>query len=86
MTPTAPQGTFKQCPFWRLRTRFRECGMYDSEVSQATGITQPTLSRRMRGVQPWTSDEITTVCRLLGIPRQQIGNYFFPDVEQEDAE
>ena len=86
MMTATPQGTFKQCPFWKLRMRFRECGMYDYEVSRESGISQPTFSRRMMGAMPWTSDEIAALCRVLGIPRQQIGDYFFPDVEEEDAQ
>lgn len=83
MTP-AVMGTYKQCPFWRLRARFRESGMYDSEVAQATGIANPTFTRRMQGKRPWLSSEIAAICQLLGIPQNQIGKYFFPDVEEEE--
>ena len=46
------QGTFQQIPFWKLRARFRECGMFDEEVARAAGIANPTMSRRMRGIAP----------------------------------
>ena len=76
-------GTYKQLPFWRLRALFRECGMYDFEVSQASGISQPTLNRRMNGYKPWTADEIIALCRLFNIPQEQVGYYFFPELGKE---
>lgn len=84
-TCSPPLGTYKQLPYWRLRALFRECGMFDNEVAQATGIAQPTFSRRMNGSQPWCADEITALCRLLNIPQEKIGYYFFPEVAKEES-
>lgn len=50
--PVAPYGRFQQIPFWRLRALFRERGLYDEDVAALTGITVPTLGRRMRGRVP----------------------------------
>ena len=75
------RGSFTQIPFWRLRARFRECGMFDEEA----GITNPTFSRRMRGVAPWLTSEITAVCAVVGIRRDEIGAYFFPDMNEEET-
>lgn len=86
MTPSTPLGSFHQSPFWRLRARFRDYGLFDSELAQATGIAQSTLSRRMRGTMPWTSDEIKTIFRVLNIPQEQVGAYFFPDIEKEESQ
>lgn len=86
ITPSTPLGSFHQSPFWRLRARFRDYGLFDSELAQATGIAQSTLSRRMRGTMPWTSDEIKTICRVLNIPQEQVGAYFFPDIEKEESQ
>lgn len=82
-TPVA-LGTYKQCPFWKLRAKFRECGMFDNEVAQATGIANPTFTRRMQGKRPWLSSEIAAICQLLGIPQEQIGEYFFPDINKKE--
>jgi len=76
----APYGRFQQIPFWRLRALFRERGLYDEDVAALAGITVPTLGRRMRGAIPWAADEIAAVCRVVGIPRDDIGAYFFPDL------
>ncbi len=78
-------GSFTQIPFWQLRARFRECGMFDEEVAQEAGITNPTFSRRMRGVAPWLTSEITAVCAVVGIQRDEIGEYFFPDMNEEET-
>lgn len=86
MTSTIPRGSFTQIPFWRLRARFRECGMFDEEVAQAAGITNPTFSRRMRGVAPWLTSEITAVCAVVGIRRNEIGEFFFPDFTEEESQ
>lgn len=58
--------------------------MFDHEVARAAGIAQPTFSRRMNGAQPWVADEISALCRLLCIPQEQIGYYFFPEVEPKN--
>lgn len=74
----APYGRFQQIPFWRLRALFRERGLYDEDVAALTGITVPTLGRRMRGHIPWQADEIAAVCRVVGIPRASVGGILFP--------
>lgn len=79
------QGTFQQIPFWKLRARFRECGMFDEEVARAAGIANPTMSRRMRGIAPWLTSEIKAVCEVVGIQRDEIGKYFFPDMNKEES-
>lgn len=84
-SPTVPRGSFTQIPFWKLRARFREFGMFDEEVAQAAGITLPTFGRRMRGVAPWLTSEIIAVCAVVGIRRDEIGMYFFPGMNEKDA-
>lgn len=86
MTTTTPRGTFTQIPFWRLRARFRECGMFDEEVADAAGIKNVTFGRRMRGNAPWLSSEIKAVCRVVGIQRNEIGELFFPDFTEEESQ
>lgn len=85
-SPTVPRGSFTQIPFWKLRARFRECGMFDEEVAQAAGITLPTFGRRMRGTAPWLTSEVKAVCEVVGIPRDEIGIYFFPDFPSNEKD
>lgn len=61
----------------KLRVRFAECEMRQGDVAQAAGIAKSTMTARMKGYQPWTSDEIMAVAKVLNIPREQFGEYFF---------
>ena len=64
-------------PFYNLRVRFAQCEMSQNEVARAAGMASSTMTARMKGYQPWTSDEITRVAAVLNIPREQIGEFFF---------
>lgn len=64
-------------PFHKLRVRFAECEMRQGDVAQAAGMAKSTMTARMKGYKPWTSDEITRVAAVLNIPREQIGEFFF---------
>lgn len=75
-------GSFQQIPFWRLRARFRTCGYRDKEVAAGVGMSAYALSSRLNGRQRWQSDEIEAVCELLEIGQEEIGELFFPEVEQ----
>ena len=48
-------------PFHRLRVRFAEMELRQGDVAQAAGMAKSTMTARMKGYQPWTSDEITRV-------------------------
>jgi hypothetical protein len=43
------------------------------------------MSRRMRGIAPWLTSEIKAVCEVVGIQRDEIGKYFFPDMNKEES-
>ena len=70
-------------PFHRLRVRFAEMELRQGDVAQAAGMAKSTMTARMKGYQPWTSDEITRVAAVLNIPREQIGEFFFEPSPQE---
>lgn len=63
--------------FHKLRVRFAECEMRQGDVAQAAGIAKSTMTARMKGYQPWMSDEIMAVAKVLNIPLEQFGEYFF---------
>lgn len=63
--------------FKRLRVRFVECDLKQNEVAKASGMAPSTLCSRMQGKQPFTAWEIQRVAEVLGIPREQIGEFFF---------
>ena len=63
--------------FKHLRGRFVELDLKQSEVAKAAGMAPSTLCSRMQGKQPFTAWEIQRVAEVLGIPREQIGEFFF---------
>ncbi len=77
-------GSFRQIPFWKLRARFRACGYYDGEVAEAIGVNKNTLSSRLHGdsADGWTEKEIIAICRMMDIPQEEVGEYFFPEIER----
>lgn len=64
-------------PFHKLRVRFAELEMKQGEVAKRANMAESTLTARMTGRLPWTSDEIMAVAKVLNIPREQFGEYFF---------
>lgn len=66
-------------PFRKLRIRMMEHDLTQSDVAELAGVCANTLSTRMTGFRPWTSDEIVAVARVLEIPTSEIGAYFFDD-------
>lgn len=69
--------------FKRLRVRFVEMDMKQSEVAKAAGMAPSTLCSRMKGNQPWTSWEIQRISEVLDIPLDQIGAFFFEDAPKK---
>ena len=61
--------------FKRLRVRFVELDLKQSEVAKAAGMAPSTLCSRMQGKQPFTAWEIQRVAEVLGIPREQYGDF-----------
>ena len=66
-------------PFKRLRIRFVEMDMQQSEVAKAAGMAPSTLCSRMQGKHPFTTWEISRVIKVLDIPIDQIGAFFFDE-------
>lgn len=64
-------------PYHKLRVRFAECEMRQGDVAQAAGIAKSTMTARMQGKQPFTAWEIQRVAEVLGIHREQYGDFFF---------
>ena len=57
-------------PYHKLRVRFAEMEMRQGDVAQAAGMAKSTMTARMQGKQPWTSDEITRVAAVPGADRR----------------
>lgn len=70
-------------PFHKLRVRFAEMELKQNEIARRAGMAPSTLTARMMGYQPWTSAEIIRVAKVLGIPTNDIGAFFFEDGPKE---
>ena len=65
--------------FHRLRVRFAELDMTQAEAARRAGIPPSTLTARMTGRLPFTATDIAALCKVLDIPLDQIGVFFFED-------
>lgn len=50
-----------------LRRAIQESGLTTTELAQHTGITQPQLSRFVRGIRTLTLPAADKICRHLGL-------------------
>lgn len=69
--------------FHKLRVRFAELEMKQGEVAKRANMAESTLTARMTGRLPWNGDEIARVAKVVGIPTDQIGVFFFEDAPKE---
>lgn len=67
-------------PYLKLRRLVEDRDMELGELAARLGICSNTMTARLKGTQPWRSDEIVIICRALHIPQEKIGEYFFPEV------
>lgn len=74
-----------QCHTYLKISRLAE----DQDLNQGAlaaliGVSSNTMTARLKGTQPWRSDEIVIICRALHIPQEKIGEYFFPAIAKEE--
>lgn len=70
-------------PFKKLRLRMVEMDYNQEDLAKATGICKSTLSLRIRALAPFDAPQIAAICKVLNIPTDQIGAYFFEDAPKE---
>lgn len=61
----------------KLRGRIYEKYGRATKFAEALGISASALSWRLAGRTEFTQGEISRACRLLEIPDEEIGAYFF---------
>lgn len=72
-------------PFLKLRRLYEDKGMLQYELSKLSGVPDDTLKSRLNTPEEessWRGCEIRKLCKVLHIPQEQIGEYFFPKVEK----
>lgn len=70
--------------FKKLRRLIEDEEILQGEFAKQIGVSESCLSGRMNSPEAdggWRSCEIIAICKVLNIPRSQIGEYFFPKVE-----
>lgn len=75
-------------PYLKLRRRMEDEGLELRDVAAMTGIGYSTLSGRICAQESqgkWLWREVVAICKVLGIPQEQIGEYFFPCVEKGES-
>lgn len=74
-----------QFDYSKLRGRITEKVGTQSELSRLTGISEHTLSLKLKGRFGWKQIEILKICKVLEIPFEQIPVYFFaPRVQKTE--
>ena len=61
----------------KLLGRMREYGFTQERLAEAIGINKTTLSAKLNNRFAFTQEEIDSICKVLDIPNEDIGEYFF---------
>ena len=67
----APRKLFRQ-----LRHRIEDTGCTYQEIAESLGRTRGWLSNKFTGRSPWTVAEAIEISARLGIPPEEIADYF----------
>ena len=71
-------------PYLKIRRLAEDQDLNQGALAVLIGVSPNTMTARLKGTQPWRSDEIVIICRTLHIPQEKIGEYFFPAITKED--
>lgn len=75
-------------PYLKLRRRIEDAGLDWKSLSSQTGVPYSTLKDHANTPETagtWRWKEIILICKVVGIPQEQIGEYFFPCVEKGES-
>lgn len=61
----------------KLLGKIREQGLTQEQVAKEIGKSEATLGAKLKGRGYFNTDEIDGICRVLNIPTESIGTYFF---------
>mgnify|MGYP003300933989 CR=1 FL=1 len=65
--------------YGKLREKIRNVFGAIGAFADALGKDRSTISKKLNSAVPWDQAEIEESCRLLGIPNDNIPEYFFYD-------
>ena len=67
----------------KLRGKTRELGLRQSDVASAAHMSESTYSLKLAGKSQFTLREVRDIVEYLGIPAEEIPDYFFtPEVQK----
>lgn len=63
----------------KLLGKIKECGLTQKKLALLIGKNKSTVNDKLNGKGHFTDDEMTLICKVLGIPIRDIHSYFFCD-------
>lgn len=61
----------------KLLGKMRECGYTQEKLAEAIQMNKGTLNAKLKNKSHFTSQEMNKISKLLNIPADEIGIYFF---------
>lgn len=61
----------------KLLGRIKEFGFTQEELAKAIDMNPGTLCLKLKNRSRFSTDEMCSICRILEIPTEEIGAYFF---------
>lgn len=74
--------------YLKLRRLAEDQDIELQELAKQANIGERTLYTRLEATttgKSWRAFEIAAICKVLHIPQEQIGEYFFPTVEKGES-
>lgn len=74
--------------YLKLRRLAEDQDLKQYELAALAGMKPRTLNKRLNAPEnngSWSQQEITSICRVLHIPQEKIGEYFFPAIEKGET-
>lgn len=66
--------------FLKLKRRMEDFDVSMDQVADRAKVSKDTIRTRLSGQSDWRGSEILTICRLVDIKPEEIGEYFFPEL------
>jgi transcriptional regulator with XRE-family HTH domain len=61
----------------KLLGKIRECGFTQEQVAKAIGISEYSLSKKLKNRSKFNSAEMLAIGKMLNIPTNKFSEYFF---------
>lgn len=61
----------------KIKSRLVELGLTQKDIAASLKLSAPTVSQKINNVRPFFLNEADELARILEIPVNQFGDYFF---------